>query len=446
MTRNKLSRRTLLKSSAAALAFTIVPSTVFGKTAPSNRIQLAQCGAGSRGSDVMKGFSSHADARYVMVCDPFKSRRELAARTLAKKYKETNPDAIATTGDFREVMARTDIDAIVACTPDHWHVPLGIAAALSGKDAYIEKPLGVSMGWSWRLRETATRYNRIVQYGTQQRSSANFRYACQMVRNGYLGQIRSVDAWCVDGTRAKAWMTPESLISEPVPEDLNYDMWLGPAPEAPYNHFRVNREGAFHTYDYAIGFIAGWGAHPLDIAQWGLDMDHSGPVSYQGTGKIPTGCLYSTIYDWDVQCKYASGVAMHFMSDEIAKPEVMKYRRRWADHGTTFFGDNKAWISVDRGGLEASDPELLKINFKPSDSRLTVSAQHDRNFLDCIRSREQPISHLEAAIRSDTISHLSDIAIRLKRPIAWDPKTEKIADDAQATRMLNRPMRAKYEI
>lgn len=438
-----ISRRTAIKTGLATAAFSIVPSRVLGKEAPSNMVHLAILGVGSRGTDVMRGFAHNKDARFIMVCDPFKSRQKAAADKLKLAYNDNTP--IATTDDYREVMARTDIDGCVICSCDHWHVPLAIAAANSGKDVYVEKPLSLSMAWSWRLREAVARNGRIVQYGTQQRSGANFRYACQLVRNGYLGRIKSVDTWCADGTRAKDWMTPKSLITEPVPEDLNYDLWQGPAPVRPYNHYRVNREGAFHTYDYAIGFIAGWGAHPLDIAQWGLDMDYSGPVEYEGKGIIPTQGLYSTIHSWEVNCRYPSGTTMHFMADNVARPVVSQYRKRLQDHGTTFFGE-EGWISVDRGGLEASDPRLLSNKFKPSDTRLVVSTQHDRNFIDCIRTREQPVSHLEAAIRSDTISHLSDIAIRLNRKINWDPKTETIQNDPQATRMLNRPMRAPYQI
>ena len=343
-------------------------------------------------------------------------------------------------------MARDDIDAIVCCSCDHWHIPIAVAAARAGKDMYVEKPLGPSLAWAKTLRKELQRSRGVFQYGTQQRSGSQFRHAVELVRGGYLGEIRHVDAWCIDGTRAKDWFDPKSTVPEPVPENLSYDLWLGPAPKKPYSRYRVHREGSFHTYDYSIGFLGGWGAHPLDIAQWGLKTDNSGPVGYEGTGKLPTTKgLYSTVYDWEVRAKYASGVTLHFMSHRPAAPVVKKYRERWSDHGTTFFGE-KGWISVDRRGLEASDPKLIDQRLASSDEQLLHSDGHDRNFLDCVRSRAATLTPLESAIRSDTISHLSDVAVRTRRPIRWDPVAERVIGDEEADRMLVRPMRSPYVI
>ena len=447
MKRHPTSRRAFLRTSAlAATALsipTIAPYGLFGRGAPSSRIQLAMMGAGSRGSGVMRGFARYDDVRFVAVCDPFRDRRESARAFLEESAGKGAVEAYA---DYREVMARKDIDAIVCCSCDHWHVPLAFAAAESDKDMYVEKPLGPSLAWSKRLREVVNRRGRVFQYGTQQRSDGRFRYVAEIVRNGYLGRIKHVDAWCIDGTRAKDWFDPKSTIPEKVPENLDYDLWLGPAPRKPYNHYRVHREGSFHTYDYSIGFLGGWGAHPLDIAQWGLDADNTSPVEYRGTGKLPTtGGLYSTVFDWNIKCRYSSGVTLDFMSHRPAEPVVRKYRSRWSDHGTTFFG-SEGWISVDRRGIEASDPCLLDIELKSSDDPLPKSRGHDRNFLDCIRSRAPTLNPVESAIRSDTISHLSDIAVRTGRVIRWDPEAERIIDDEAAERMLTRPMRSPYEL
>ncbi len=441
---SRLGRRDFLRTSAiaaGALALpAIAPRGLFGAAAPNERLQLGMIGVGSRGSGVMGGFMRYGDAQFVATCDPFRSRREKARATLEKKYGTGSVKAYAS---FRDVMAREDIDAVVCCSCDHWHIPLAFAAARSGKDMYVEKPLGPSLEWGKALRREIVAKKRVFQYGTQQRSSGAFRYAAEIVRNGYLGEIERVDAWCVDGTRAKAWMEPNSLVEEPVPEDLDYDLWVGPAPMKPYNHYRVHREGSFHTYDYSIGFLGGWGSHPLDIVQWGLNADDTGPVECVGTGKVPSGGLFTTVINWDAHLKYACGAKLHFMSHVPAKPVVMKYRKRWSDHGTTFFGKD-GWISVDRRGLEASRPELLKIKLKSTDEHLLVSKGHDRNFLDCIRSRKPTLCPIECAVRSDTISHLSDIAVRTGRPIRWDPKAEQIVGDAAAGAMLTRPMRAPY--
>ena len=263
------------------------------------------------------------------------------------------------------MLARKDVDGVVVSTPDHWHVPVALYAARAGKDMYVEKPLGVAMAWAWKLRDAVAKHKVVFQYGTQQRGDQRqFRRACELVRNGYLGEIQRVDAWCPDMSSQFGNATvPPYGSTKPVdvPADLDYEMWIGPAPMKPYTADRTTCFGAYHIYDYALGFIAGWGAHPLDIAQWGLDADQSGPVRYEGTGKLPPkGSLWDSIESWDVHCEYADGVKLHFMGHRVAKPEVTRYHPAWADHGTTFFGA-KGWISVNRSALYASDKALQKV-------------------------------------------------------------------------------------
>ena len=442
---NPMDRRNFLTGTASLAGLAAIPGGFLlqkgDRAAPSERIRIAMLGVGSQGFGVMRGFAGKPDVQVVAVCDPFKKRCERAKAWLVK---HTGLPAPALYADYRKVMERTDIDAVVICSCDHWHVPLALAAAESGKDMYVEKPLSLSLAWSFRLREAVRRNHRVFQYGTMQRSSRVFRHTCELLRNGHIGKVLKIDAWCPDGTRAHKWMKPESQVPEPLPADLAYDLWLGPAPAAPYNHWRVHREGSFHTYAYSIGFLGGWGSHPLDIAQWALDMDGSGPVSYRGQGKIPTtGGLYSTVYDWDVHCRYATGVKMHFMSHKVARPVVMKYRRRWCTHGTTFFG-TEGWVSVDRAGIETSRPELKRRLLEPGEVHLKVSRNQGRDFLDCIKSRAATVNPLESAIRSDTISHLSDIAIRTGRTLEWDPVKEEIVGNPLANRLLHRPMRPPY--
>ena len=446
MSDRRITRRSFVKRSALAagsIAFpTIVPSTVFGRNAPSNRVTLASCGVGSQGSYLLRNFARLPDAQYLAVCDTFRHRRDEAARVLNEQYGGSSVKPYA---DFREVLARDDIDAVIIATPDHWHVPLAHHAAQAGKDVYVEKPLTPCLGWARRLRETARRYGTIFQYGTQQRSSRHFRYACELVRNGYIGRLERVEVWSPDVSddwSAFAVKRYGSTETAPVPGGFDYDMWLGPAPDAPYTIDRCRREGSFHIYDYSLGFIAGWGAHPLDIAHWGMDADHTGPVSCEGRGSIPPDGLLSTVAEWDVECKYAGGVTMRFMCHRLARPVVTAYRP-WSGHGTTFFGD-EGWVSVDRGGLHFSRPVLANITFRSSDVRLYNSSNHYQNLLDCVRSRRPAISPLEAAIRSDTVSHLADICIRLQRPIRWDPQQERFIDDALASRRLDRAMRQPW--
>jgi predicted dehydrogenase len=447
-----LSRRDMLRwagAAGAALSLpAIVPGSVLGKNAPSNRVNLAAIGVGGQANDNCRAwFLPLDDVRFVAAADCRKSRREQFAQTANERYqgKVCKPYA-----DFREVLARKDIDGVIVSTPDHWHVPIAYLAALAGKDMYVEKPLGVAMAWAWKLREAAAKNKVVFQYGTQQRGNQKqFRRACELVRNGHIGQVLRVDAWASDmSTNFHEASVPPygSTAPAPVPDDLDYDMWLGPAPKKLYTVDRCTRFGAYHIYDYALGFIAGWGAHPLDIAQWGLDMDRSGPAHYEGTGAIPPkGSLWNSIESWDVHCEYANGVKLHFMSSRVAKPVVAAYHPAWCDHGTTFFG-TKGWINVNRNALYASDKALQNRRTAPGEARLTEVASQARDFVDCIKSRKATVNPLESAIRSDTISHLSDICIRLGRPIRWSPETEQIIGDDEATRLLSRPMRRPWAI
>ena len=450
------SRRQFLKNAslgAGALALpTIVPAGVFGKNAPSNRVTLAALGTGGRGtSNISAHFLSMPDVQVVAACDCFKSRRDHLAAKVNNKYKGKVCKAYA---DFRNVLARDDVDGVVISTPDHWHVPLAFYAAKAGKDMYVEKPLGVAMAWAWKLREAVESNKVVFQYGTQQRGSLGmFRRGCEIVRNGYIGEVRRVEAWCPDmssqlgGAKVKPY---GSTAPAPVPKGFDYDVWLGPAPKRPYTIDRCTAFGGYHIRDYALGFIAGWGAHVLDIAQWGLDMDHSGPISYEGTGKVPpAGSLWDTTESWDIHCKYPNGIPMRFMGHRAAEPVVRKYHYHWNGHGTTFFCED-GWVSVERGGcymkVKGKRANAYTLKLKPDHKKLYQTKSQARNFVDCIKSRKPTINPLESAIRSDTISHLSEICIRTGRPIKWDPEKERILGDAEAAKMLDRPMRAPWKL
>lgn len=424
-----------------------MPSTVFGQNTPSNRIHLAAIGVGGRGSaNLWNSFAKPLkDVRVVAACDCYRSRREAMAKRLNDLYGKQVCRPMA---DYREVLARPDVDAVLVSTPDHWHVPLAYQAALAKKDMYVEKPLGVAMTWAWKLRELVRKNQVIFQYGTQQRSGAGFRRTVELVRNGYIGKVKHVDAWCAGMRAPGGYETSfnthyQNTQPTEVPEGLDYDMWTGPAPIKPYTKSRTTQWGTYHIYDYALGFIAGWGAHPLDIAQWGLDKDATGPVHYEGEGRMPPAGLFDTIDYWDMHCRYADGVTLRFMCTRAAQEVVRKmdqHRRPFKDHGTTFFGD-EGWLSVDRGGVYASTRELQGMEIKESETKAYRSPSQARNFIDCVKSRRAPINPLESAIRSDTISHLSDISIRSKRSLQWDPEKEQIVNDAEATKMLDRPLR-----
>ncbi len=427
----RVSRRTFLKSAAAsagaALAVpAIVPSSVFGEAAPSKRVALGHIGVGGQGGGLLGGFLGLAQGQTVAVCDPIKERREGCAANVEKHYaaqadKGTYKGCKAY-NDFRELLARDDIDAVVVATPDHWHVPIALAAVKAGKDIYVEKPLGISVEHDKTLREAVHRYGAVFQYGTQQRCfSTHCGFACELVRNGYIGQLKAVHVIAPDGE------TGGNPAPQPVPPGMDYDLWLGPAPVAPYTHDRVIGTGRYHIYDYSLGYIAGWGAHPLDIAHWGYPQV---PVEYEGTGLVPTEGLFNTVVHWDVRGRYAGGVEF------TLKPGGDK---------TTFVG-TEGWVAPSRGGITAEPASLLTVKIKPGEIHLLQDNHHYRNFLTAVLNRTKPASDIDSAVQSDFISHLGDIAVRTKRKIVWDPKTEQIVGDEQASRMLTRAMRAPWRL
>ena len=454
---SKTNRRQFLKQTAFAAAMpTIISSTALGAGdigAPSERVNLGFIGVGGQGGGLLKRALYNKQAQVVAVSDCFTSRRQKALKTIADVYAKQGRKADAPArdhADFRQMLQREDIDGVAIATQDHWHVPLSIYAVQAGKDVYVEKPLGVSVDNGFKLRKLVQDKAAVLQYGTQQRSDYYFRFACELVRNGYIGELKSIDTWCA-GMRAPGNYADRFKKFHPLthpktpPADIDYDRWVGPAPVKPYTDNRVTQWGTYHIYDYALGFIAGWGAHPLDIAQWGNNTDETAPVRYEGSGVIPTGGLFDTIAEWDVHCRYANGVKMHFMDCITAKPIVKKYHTDPRDHGTTFHG-TEGWVSVKRGALHLSDEKLRRVKLKDSDEHLYNSGDHMGNFIECIKSRKKPISPIEAAVQSDLISHLSNAAIRLGRAIKWDPAKEKIIADPSASKMINRKLRSPWVV
>jgi hypothetical protein len=445
---SQLTRRRFLQTAAVAAAPLLVPARVRGGNAPSNHVRLAAIGCGSRAHGNVTGDFARGlpDARVVAACDCFPHKSEHMAARLNEIYGQKVCEPVA---DYRAVLARPDIDGVIVSTQDHWHVPIAYAAALAGKDMYVEKPLSLAFAWGQRLRRVMAGKNLVFQYGTQQRGTQpQFRRACELVRNGYIGEVREVLAWCPDMSQQfrpgnERFGTTATIAP---PAGFDYDLWLGPAPVAPFTVDRCSALGGYHIYDYALGFIAGWGAHPLDIVHWGLDQDGGGPTRCEGSGILPPkGSLWDTIESWDVRCDYPKGVQVRFMGHRIAEPIVKARRGFFREEGVMFFG-SKGWVSVDRVALYTSDRALQRHEVGENEIRLIRTASQARNFVDCMRSRQATISPLESAIRSDTVSHLTDIAIRCGRPIRWDPATETIVADPEASRMLDRPLRAKWDV
>lgn len=423
-----MTRRGLLKASAgAALVFpAIVPASVLGDAAPSKRVALGHIGVGGQGGGLLRNFLGLSNGQSVAVCDPIRDRREGAAKVVeahyAAKRGQEKYDGCKPYNDLREMLVRSDIDAVVIATPDHWHVPAALAAIRTGKDVYVEKPLGLSMEQNKALRQTVHRYGAVFQYGTQQRSfNPHCGFACELLQNGYLGELKEVHILAPNGASGG------KAEAQPIPDGLDYDLWLGPAPVTPFTRDRVFGIGRWHIYDYAIGFLGGWGAHPLDIAHWGYPHI---PVEYEGTGRIPSEGLFDTVIDWDVRGRYASGVGF------TMKPGPDK---------TTFVG-TQGWVAVSRGKIDAEPKSLLKVKIKPDEIHLLQEKHHGQDFLNCVLTRRTPASNIDSAVQSDFVSHLCDIAIRTGRKIQWDPVKETIVGDDSAARMMRRATRAPWVV
>lgn len=430
----RLSRRGFLAGAAAALAAPyVVPASALGadgRAAPSERIGIGVFGLGDRGTSHLRGLIQNAGVQVLAVCDPLENKREAA-----RKFAETAYAARAAKGeykgclatsDFRQVLARPDVDAIVIAAPEFWHGLMGAGAVAAGKDVYGEKALTLTIAEGRALVSAVRRHARIYQVGTQQRSDRNFRFACELARNGYLGKVHTVKV-AVPGGRALPNAEPK-----PVPPGLDYEMWLGPAPWTPYNDLKCSFNWYF-IYDYCIGWIQSWGVHHVDIALWGQPSLHASTLEVEGTAVFPKEGLADTSITWKVQARTPEGLLLVF-SDDAAQP-----------HGCRFEGD-KGWVHVVRGGIKAEPESLLKEPFKPSDERLYESRDHHANFLECIRTRRDPVSPVESGHAATTLTIVADIATRLGRKLTWDWKAEKFIGDEAANRYLSRPMRAPWSM
>ena len=402
---------------ATATAPQFIPSRVLGgESAPSRKIQLGHIGTGGQGSGLLRNFLTCENAVSVAIADPFQARRENAGK-IVKDSQGHEPKLFR---DFRELLADPTIDAVVIATPDHWHVPVGLEAVRAGKDVYIEKPLGYTLNQNRAMLQACTEHKKIFQYGTQQRSQEMLKRGVELVLNGYIGDLERVEVWAPSGAGGG------SLAEIPVPDGLDYDLYLGPAPMKPCSKDRITSNGSWHCSDYSIGFIAGWGAHPLDIAIWGQEYDRKGPVSFQGTGTFPTpDALFNNCATWDVQIKFAGGLPMRFMSHNHAEAIVKSYRKNWDADGTTFFG-SKGWISLSRSGVAASNPDWFKMKQCEGTRRVLYKNRYYQSFVDSVLNRTPSVAPIEDAVRSDAISHLSLLAIRSGSEVVWDPAAYRI--------------------
>ncbi|MDO8539184.1 MAG: Gfo/Idh/MocA family oxidoreductase [Opitutaceae bacterium] len=426
------SRRDFLKTGAAASALAvapmILPSRLFGQNAPSKQLGVGFIGVGNIAQGHLDTLLGFPEVRIRAVSDVDRRHRDFAKNKVDAGYAGKD---CAAYNDFREMLARPDIDLVWVCTPDHWHALAAIHAIRAGKDVYVEKPLTLTITEGRELVNALRRHQRVGQTGTQQRSTKRFHDTAEFIRNGGLGKLQHIEVLIPANNK----YTTGTWKAEPVPEGLDWEMWLGPAPFVPFN-----RQGCHYNFrfnlNYAAGQVTNWGVHYIDIAQWALGADDSGPVEVEGKGEFPTTGLFSTATKVDFTCKYANGVTLrcHTRYDGVG------------DGNVRYFGE-RGWVDVSRSANHASNPDFLKeITAQAGKGavKLTVSTNHHDNFLNAVRTRTKPISDLEIGHRTTTVCNLGNIAMQLGRKLRWDPARESFIDDPMADRMRHRSMRGPW--
>jgi predicted dehydrogenase len=432
MSRTNVSRRQFLRNaagvSAAAVGFPYIISSsalgADGAVAASERITLGCIGVGGQGTSNMRNFLGKKGAQVVAICDVDNRNADKAKGFVDKRY--SNSDCVIY-HDFRDVIARNDIDALSLAMPDHWHSIPVLLAARAGKDMFSEKPLARTIHECKVMRDTVNQYGRIWQTGSWQRSVENFHHGCELVRSGRIGKVTRVEVGLPTGSPG------DNKPVQPVPEGVDWDFWLGPAPWVPFR-------GVLHwdwrwMMDYSGGQLTDWAGHHIDIAHWGLGLDDTGPVEIEGKGEYPKDGIFNVPTAYKFTCKYANGVEMVVANDRQV-PKGM---------GTVWYGE-KGWVHVDRGRQATNPPELWKEVIGPDETRLYRSRDHHQNFLDCVKSRQKTITPIEVACRSISVGLLGEIAMLLERKVRWDPEKELFVNDAEANRLLSRPMRAPWHL
>ena len=439
-------------TAGAIILPTIVPASVIGKNPPSDMINIGQIGFGriAMTHDLAETLKYNI-AKVVAVAD-FDSNRlakgkQFIENFYAKKTGKQGYVNVKTYGDYHEILADKGIDAVIISTPDHWHSQPAIEAAIAGKDIYVQKPTSLTISEGRLLSDVVRKKGVILQVGTQQRSSSQFRVAAELVRNGRIGKLETVKIG-LPGDPAG----PEAAES-PVPKNLNYDAWLGSTPEVYYTEIRVHpqnsitdRPGWLRCEQFGAGMITGWGQHHFDSAAWGMDTELTGPVTIEAVAQFPRSGLWDVHGDFMSKAEYKNGITMLTSG---GYPNGIRYE------GT------EGWIFVTRGdysvtpsdpgsgsegtkALEASDPKILTSVIKENEIHLYVSNEQHGNWLDCIKSRKEPISPVEIGHRACSVCLLTHMAMKLGRKLTWDPDIERFVNDPEADSMLSRPQRAPY--
>jgi len=436
---SKLTRRDFIRRGAVGLAGLAAPMFIpasalgrEGRPAPSERVTVASIGVGGQGKYDTEALFRLPDVQLVAVCDVDKRHLEEGKALVEKYYSQQRAGGqyrgCDTYSDFREVLAREDIDAVMIATPDHWHAVISVAAAQAGKDIYCEKPLANSIPEGRAVVNAVKRYGRILQTGSHERSRDNARFACELVRNGRIGKLHTVRVNMPVDNHGP--IPPQPVM--PVPPELDYDFWLGPAPWEPYTEKRVHFWFRY-ILDYSGGEITDRGAHILDLAQLGMGTDDTGPISVSGEGWFPPEGLFNTAMSYRFELEYANGVRV---IGESKGPRGIKFE---GDKGWIF-------IYIHGGDLRAEPASLLREVLLPGELHLGRSRGHHANFIEAVKTRGHVMAPAEVGHRTASICHLINVAMRLKRPLKWDPVREVVQGDDEANHMLLRSMRSPWRV
>ncbi len=443
MNSKQTNRREFLKKTACAATGALVFPTILSSCAKgaNSRIQMAHIGTGSRGTaTTLSYFLPRRESLSLATCDAFSNRREDLARRISGFYKKQDNQDINCKPylDFQEILERKDIDAVHISSGDYWHLPMAIKAARAGKHIYLEKPLGLSLNHMIELEKLIKEKNLVFHYGTQQRSLEHVRKGIEMVKSGQIGEIEKIEIWAPPGEGEPQ----SSQVNEQPPATLDYDRWLGPAPVKPYSPARVAYTGAWFIYDYALGFIAGWGAHPLDVAVWGATDQMNDRGTFTASGSFfPEEVIFDTVQYWDMNINYENGLNVHFVSTNYADEMMQKLK---SGDGTTFYG-TKGWISLGRGAAASNIPAL---HTTLNENVTGENNLHGLNFIKTIKGVIEPLTPINEAILSDCISHMGNILIRSgKDKIVWDAPGRKIINYPElAQEYFHRDLRAPYTL
>ncbi len=452
----KISRRSFIQQTAKITSVLslpyFIPAKVLGRAGsvpPSERIGMGFIGLGGQGignmsggdfSHIPGGFLGKPEVQAIAVCDVDRNRRQKAESIVDGYYG--NKDCTVYK-DFRELLARDDIDAVMIATPDHWHALIGVAAAKAGKDVYCEKPLAHNIREGRAICETVQKYGTVWQTGCQQRSWREFRTACELVQNGFIGEVRTVRVSLPAGRKDNIPIQPI-----PVPDGFDYDFWLGPAPWAPYCKGRCH--GSFrNNSDYSSGAIADWAGHHVDIAQWGMGADNLWPAEIEAEGVFLSGGLYDNMVTYRIECRYEEGFTM--IIEDSANREKGRNGLKFTpgcfgENIGIFFEGSEGWIQVNRGGLDIFPQSVLKKSRGRFEKRLYRSDDHKQNFLDCIKIRKKTVATAASSFHSIAIGYMGVISMKLKRRLRWDGLNEEFVNDDEANRMLYREMRSPWYI